>query len=74
MESKTVYICGTDWQHEIGNVKSLSLPVYTTVEEMKKNCKCWDECGIIEVEMKFVKWHEPQDYFKNIRKTKNENS
>jgi hypothetical protein len=63
-ESKSLYVCGVDWQHEIGNVKGWSGPVYGSVEECKKFSKCWEQCGIVEVQMTLVKWHEPQDLFK----------
>lgn len=63
--TKTVYLCGVDWQHEIGEAMDLegSMPFYSSVEELKEKRTCWKQCGIIEAEIKMIKWVEPQDLF-----------
>lgn len=67
--SKFVYVCGVDWQHEIGEeMAKPDVVVYPSVESLKKHRTCWKECGIVELEITVSKWVEPQDLFKNIKK------
>lgn len=56
MDSKTLYTCGVDWQHEIG---STSTEFYESIEELKAQRGCWKRCGIVEVKMSAT-WVEPQ--------------
>lgn len=61
---KKVYVCGIDWQHEIGEeMAKPDVVVYPSVESLKKHRTCWQECGIVEIEMKVTKWVEPQNLF-----------
>jgi hypothetical protein len=50
---KKVYVCGVDWQHEIGEAPDVI--VYPSIESLKKHRTCWKECGIIELEVKKVR-------------------
>jgi len=59
--TEKVYMCGVDWQHEIGAAMGGNT-VHPSVEDLKKHRKCWKSCGIVEIEVKFVKWVEPQDF------------
>lgn len=69
MNTKKVYVCGVDWQHEIGEeMAKPDVVVYPSVESLKKHVSCWEECGIVELELKVIKWVEPQDFTKNIPK------
>lgn len=44
---KIYYICGTDWNWEpIGDIV-----FYPTIKALKKERKCWIQCGIIKVTM-----------------------
>lgn len=65
-----LYICGVDWQHEIGEAHDLEgkMPFYSTIKELKRDRRCWKECGILEVEVKEVKWRVKQDLLRAIRK------
>lgn len=54
------YLCGVDWQHELGNTSFPEL--YNSVDELKKYRTCWVQCGIVKVELKLVEWSEPQDF------------
>jgi hypothetical protein len=67
---KKLYCCGVDIQHEICEAPDLegSMPLYSSVKELKKQRTCWKECGIVELELKLIKWVQPQDLFRNIRK------
>ena len=64
--SKISYICGVDWQHEVGECNDVQL--YSSIKALKKARTCWEECGIVELEIKVKKWVEPQNLFKNINK------
>lgn len=57
MASKIMYACQTDWRYEMGEAPDLegSMPLYSSVEELKKQRTCWDECGIVEVEITLKK-------------------
>jgi ribosomal protein L34E len=55
------YMCGVDYQHEVGEVMD-STPVYSSVEDLKRQRTCWKRCGICEIEIRAVKWVEPQDF------------
>lgn len=63
---KTLYACGVDWQYEIGEAFDLegSMPLYSSVEELKELRPCWEECGIVELKLEKVRWVVPQN-FKN---------
>lgn len=66
------YMCGVDYQHELGEAAD-GTPLYPSAESLKKYRKCWKQCGIveIEVEIKDVKWVEPQDFsLENFEKNK----
>lgn len=62
--SKTFYACAVDWQHEMGEADDLEgkMPLYSSVEELKTERPCWDECGIVELKLELVKWIEPQNF------------
>lgn len=57
-----VYMCAIDWQHELGEVSDYT-KVYSSPQALKAQHSCWQECGIVEVEVKLTKWIEPQDLF-----------
>ena len=65
---KKSYVCGVDWQQEIGECNDIKL--YSSVKALKKARTCWEECGIVELEIKVKKWVEPQDLFKPNKKEK----
>lgn len=65
--SKKLYACGIDWQCEIGEAPDLEgkMPLYSSIEELKKARPCWEECGIVELEIKLNSWIETQDLLRN---------
>lgn len=69
-KTKTFYLCGVDWQHEIGEASDLEgrQPLYSSVKGLKKKSPCWEECGIVKVEIKLVRWVVKQDLFGKYRK------
>jgi hypothetical protein len=54
---KKVYVCGTDWDWEIGEAPSCD--VYDSVESLKRKKTCWKQCGIVELEVRLSKVIEP---------------
>ena len=47
----TGYMCKTDWDYELGNAEDGN-HVYPSIEALKKHHTCWEECGIVEVEVR----------------------
>lgn len=65
MDNKTikVYTCGVDWQHELGHAAGGNR-VYASVKDLKEHAKCWEQCGIVELEITLSKWIAEQDFTK----------
>lgn len=62
MKKMTLYLCGVDWQHELGEASD-GTKLYPNLESIKHYRKCWKECGVVKVNVTFedVEWVEPQD-------------
>ena len=60
MGTKKFYCCATDFIHEMGEAPDLEgrMPLYTSIEKLKELRPYWDERGILEVEVKVVRWIE----------------
>lgn len=58
-----LFACGVDWQHEIGHAKDYDgkQPLYWCIESLKKDSRCWESCGIVELKLSLVAWREKQD-------------
>ena len=65
---RTAYVCGVDYQHEIG--ETCDVVLYASVEDLKAKRTCWKQCGIVELKIQINKWVEPQDLFKDLTKDK----
>lgn len=48
------YMCKTDYEFELGQASGGNT-VFPSVEDAKKNLKCWGSCGLVEVEVVYVK-------------------
>jgi hypothetical protein len=59
-ESKKIYMCGVDWQHEFQHIPD-EVFVTDDIDHLKKAKPCWIRCGIVEVEVKLVRWIYPQN-------------
>lgn len=44
------YMCKIDWDWEIG-AASGGNTVYPSIDDLKRNHSCWEECGIVEVKV-----------------------
>lgn len=53
-------MCGIDWQHEVSEGHPDGPQVYGNIKNLKQERTCWEQCGIIEVEIKEVRWHVKQ--------------
>jgi hypothetical protein len=70
MDNKTVtvYMCGTDWQWEVGEASDGN-KIYPSVDELLEYCKCAAGCGIVECKITFSKWvQEPLPFNARIQK------
>jgi|APFre7841882654_1041346.scaffolds.fasta_scaffold71377_3 hypothetical protein len=56
------FMCGIAWQHELGET---DVRLYPSAKVMLSGPKghvfCAKECGIVEVEVKFVRWVREQN-------------
>jgi hypothetical protein len=55
------YMCGVAWQHEVGNTK---VELFANPKDCAKKMGCTDECGIVELELRLVKWVKKQKWVK----------
>lgn len=65
-----LYVCGTDWYHELGEeMAKPDVVVYPSAKSLKKHRTCWKEDGIVELEVKLSKWvKNPMPMDKLIKK------
>lgn len=47
----TCYMCMIDWECELGGTSHNT--IYASEEALKKSHPMWEECGIVEVRVKF---------------------
>jgi len=61
--NKVFYMCGVDWQHELGDAHPFT-KVFPTVEALKSEFTCWEQCGIVRVtiDTSNVEWILKQDF------------
>jgi hypothetical protein len=52
MEKMTVFMCRVDYKYDLLNGE---VYIYPSLEELKEKRKCVDECGIVELELSFVR-------------------
>lgn len=69
--SKKIYVCGVDWQHEVGEASDVRM--YASIKKLKQERSCWKECGIVELEVSLGKWIEPQNLYENSKKSIDKN-
>ena len=48
------YMCATDWYYELGYATGGNR-VYASIEDLKSDRPCVEECGIVEVEVRLIK-------------------
>ena len=48
------YMCATDWDIELPLAPDVEFPeIYKSQKALKRARKCWQECGIVQVEVSF---------------------
>jgi hypothetical protein len=65
-ESKTGYLCGTDFQDEICDDNAHHVELYGSLSALKHHKKCFNSCGIVKVTVTVEKWVLKQDLSKEI--------
>lgn len=61
MSNKIIgYMCGVDWQHELGEASGGNT-IYPSIEDLKRHRQCWKQCGIVAVTVEEQAWVEGQD-------------
>lgn len=48
------FVCEIAWDHELGE-DNQGTTIYPSVETLKRHHAIWEECGIVEVEVTFVR-------------------
>jgi hypothetical protein len=66
-------MCTIDWEDERFQPMDGNR-VYADIEDLKKDHECWNECGIVEVEVSFVREVVPQQDLSLPIKAENENA
>ena len=49
---KIGYMCSTAYDLDFCKDNADHVELYGSVEALKENCECWEECGIVQVEIK----------------------
>lgn len=66
---KKYYLCGITFRHELGHTNCDGY-IHESIEELKNHHSCWEECGIVEIEVEdgklpesysSHKWVVPED-------------
>ena len=60
-EIRRGFMCATDFQYHLGE-DVVPTRVYADEETLKKDRRCWVECGIVEVEVSVVRWASPSNF------------
>ena len=55
------YMCAVDFAHEVGEAYG-GIPVYASIEDIKEQRDCVDECGIIKVKIEKIELVEKGVY------------
>lgn len=66
-ESRTGYLCGVDFQHEICDDNAHSVELYGSLSALKHHKRCFNQCGIVKVTVTVEKWVHDQDFKREIK-------
>lgn len=56
------YMCMIDFEDELGRASGGN-PVYPSIEDLKRHHDCWESCGIVEVEVRYVRTIAEQNLY-----------
>lgn len=64
-----VFMDGIDWQHHL-DADADGTKLYPSVAALRRGKKCVNsgECGIVEVEVRVIRWREPQNLSLAVKK------
>lgn len=48
------YMCKTDYENELGQASGGNT-IFPSIEDAREHLKCWKDCGLVEVDVKFVR-------------------
>ena len=63
MKDETGYMCMIDFEDELYRAAG-GCKVYPSIEDLKENHDCWEQCGIVEVRVEYVRTIVEQDFSK----------
>ena len=66
---RTGYMDDVDFTHELGEAMGGN-SIYSSVRDLKENNECWDGCGIVKVEVKFLEQITKADWKKGAMTAK----
>ena len=53
MEDRYGYMCKVDFDYVVGEALG-GIKIYPSLEDLKENHTCWEECGIVKVKIVLV--------------------
>ena len=59
---KKYYLCGIAFQTELGHTDEID--IFESVDALKAKHTCWEECGIVEIEVEEGK--KPEQWFSRL--------
>lgn len=60
--NRTGYMCSVDFYHEMDADIKDGIPVYSTVEFLKKSRLCVEQCGIVKVKVTLEEWVQRENF------------
>lgn len=51
------WMCRTTFDHEVGEAAG-GVVIYSDLDELKRCEPCWEQCGVVEVELRELKRQE----------------
>lgn len=49
------YLCTTDWDTELPSFKANDVKIYMSLKVLKEERPCWNQCGVVQIEIKKIK-------------------
>jgi hypothetical protein len=63
---KVVYIDATDFKYELEHAAGGNT-VYPSLEDLKKNNRCWNECGVVKCKIVLEEWIIKEDWEETLK-------
>ena len=62
----TMYTCGVHFEHEMAEAIGPQV-FYNSLKDFKAAKTCWKSCGIVEVDVSFLRWIRPETLGEGFR-------